>query len=146
MALCLIVDDDSDCRYVNMSICTKLGMKVDVAENGKRALEICEKQMPDLILLDWMMPEMSGVDFLQYLRKMEGGDKVYVLMISAIAEKCSAEFAKEMGADGYLPKPFVPTQLSDRLLNKGLIDSYECILKGMLQVSKDRKAGDVKES
>jgi len=121
MTLCLIVDDDPDCRDIDMIMCKNIGFEVASAEDGQEAIEYCEKRLPDLILLDWMMPRMSGIEFLHKLRQMEHGKEVHVLMISAKAEETSINAAKKVGADGYLPKPFTPPQLMEEIINTGIL-------------------------
>ena len=70
---CLVVDDSAVIRKVARRIIETLGIRVAEAEDGEAALRICADAMPDVILLDWNMPNMDGYAFLQALRKAEGG-------------------------------------------------------------------------
>ena len=74
MKTCLIVDDSRVIRKVSRHILETLGFAVEEAENGKVALDACAAAMPDVVLLDWNMPVMTGIEFLVHLRKHPGGD------------------------------------------------------------------------
>ena len=79
MKTCLIVDDSKIVRKVSRNIMESLHYTVHEAENGEIAREFCEKTKPDLILLDWYMPVMSGIEFLKALRAMPGGGTPIVI-------------------------------------------------------------------
>ena len=106
MKQCLVVDDSSVVRKVVRRIMEGLEFTVSEAEDGAQALDFCRKAMPDLILLDWSMPVMDGVEFLAQLRQGEGGDRPKVVFCTT--ENDVAQIAKAMraGADDYLMKPF----------------------------------------
>jgi two-component system chemotaxis response regulator CheY len=107
MKQCLIVDDSSVVRKVARRIMEELEFDVSEAEEGAQALDMCRKGMPDLILLDWSMPVMDGVEFLAHLRKeLTGGEKPKVVFCTT--ENDVAQIAKAMraGADDFLMKPF----------------------------------------
>jgi two-component system chemotaxis response regulator CheY len=107
MKQCLVVDDSSVVRKVARRIMEDLDFTVSEAEDGAQALEMCRETMPDLILLDWSMPVMDGVEFLAKLRQTEsGGDRPKVVFCTS--ENDVAQIAKAMraGADDFLMKPF----------------------------------------
>jgi two-component system chemotaxis response regulator CheY len=107
MKQCLIVDDSSVVRKVARRIMEELEFDVREAEEGAQALDMCRNGMPDLILLDWSMPVMDGVEFLAHLRKeLAGGEKPKVVFCTT--ENDVAQIAKAMraGADDFLMKPF----------------------------------------
>jgi two-component system chemotaxis response regulator CheY len=107
MKQCLIVDDSSVVRKVARRIMEELEFEVREAEEGAQALDMCRKGMPDLILLDWSMPIMDGVEFLAHLRKeLTDGEKPKVVFCTT--ENDVAQIAKAMraGADDFLMKPF----------------------------------------
>ena len=79
MKTCLIVDDSRVIRKVSRHILETLGFTVDEAENGQKGLDRCEDAMPDVILLDWNMPVMTGIEFIIQLRQRPGGDKPKVV-------------------------------------------------------------------
>ncbi len=74
MKTCLVVDDSGVVRKVARRILEDLSFNVREAADGQAALKACEEAMPDGILLDWNMPVMEGIEFLELLRKTEGGD------------------------------------------------------------------------
>jgi two-component system chemotaxis response regulator CheY len=79
MKKCLIVDDSSVIRKIARRILEEMDFQIVEAENGARAMEICERGLPDAILLDWNMPVMDGYEFLGNLRRMPGGDQPKVV-------------------------------------------------------------------
>jgi two-component system chemotaxis response regulator CheY len=109
-------------RKVARRIMEDLEFAVSEAENGVEALGVCRQTMPDLILLDWSMPVMDGVEFLATLRKSEaGGDKPKVVFCTT--ENDVAQIAKAMraGADDYLMKPFDRDHVEAKLQEVGAI-------------------------
>ncbi|UAB77966.1 response regulator [Erythrobacter sp. SCSIO 43205] len=106
MKSCLIVDDSKVIRKVSRHILENLGFTVDEAENGKLGLEACDNAMPDVILLDWNMPVMSGIDFLTHLRQRDGGDKPKVVFCTTENDVEHIREAINAGADEYVMKPF----------------------------------------
>ena len=75
MKHCLVVDDSRVVRKVARKILEELKFEISEAEDGAIALAACRSGMPDAILLDWNMPNMSGIEFLKALRQETGGDK-----------------------------------------------------------------------
>ena len=110
----ILIADDSDTvllmlqRRLEMS-----GYEVVTAKDGQEALEQAEKEKPDLILLDAMMPRMSGVEALQKLRA--SGSEIPVLVISAHLDAQEPERMIEAGANGCVPKPFEWDELISRI-------------------------------
>lgn len=106
MKTCLIVDDSRVIRKVSRHILETLGFAVDEAENGRAALDACQATMPDVVLLDWNMPVMTGIEFLALLRKYPGGDAPKVVFCSTVNDVAHIREAIEAGADEYVMKPF----------------------------------------
>ncbi len=106
MKSCLIVDDSKVIRKVSRHILENLGFSVEEAENGKLGLEACEASMPDVILLDWNMPVMTGIEFITHLRKRDGGDKPKVVFCTTENDVAHIREAINAGADEYVMKPF----------------------------------------
>ena len=79
MTSCLIVDDSTVVRKVARKILESLNFSIDEAADGQKALEICQRGMPDAVLLDWNMPVMDGLDFLRHLRAMSGVEQPVVV-------------------------------------------------------------------
>lgn len=120
MKTSLIVDDSRVIRKVSRHILEGLGFDVSEAENGQTALEACERSMPDLILLDWNMPVMSGIEFIVKLRKREGGDAPKVVFCTTENDVAHIRAAIEAGADEYVMKPFDHETLQIKLQLVGM--------------------------
>jgi two-component system, chemotaxis family, chemotaxis protein CheY len=103
---CLVVDDSPIVRRVAGRILKSFGFEVDDAENGQIALEKCAGRLPDVILLDWNMPVMSGIEFLQLLRRMDGGSTPAVIFCTTETDVEHIREAFEVGANEYIMKPF----------------------------------------
>ena len=78
MKTCLVVDDSRVIRTIARRMLEELSFDVREAVNGQEAMDTCRDEMPDVILLDWNMPVMSGIDFLRLLRESDGGDEPVV--------------------------------------------------------------------
>ncbi|MFI4897487.1 MAG: response regulator [Phycisphaerales bacterium JB059] len=110
----LIVDDSNTMRMIIASTLKKVGGHViETASDGKDALAKIGTFKPDLILLDWNMPNMSGLEFLTAYR--ETGGKTPVIMVTTEAEKSRVIRAVQAGANNYLVKPFTADQLAKRV-------------------------------
>lgn len=106
MKTCLVVDDSKVIRKVSRHILETLGFTVDEAENGKLGLDACDASMPDLILLDWNMPVMTGIEFITHLRTRPNGDKPKVVFCTTENDVTHIREAISAGADEYVMKPF----------------------------------------
>lgn len=107
MKTCLVVDDSKVIRKVARHILETLGFAVEEAEDGRAALDHCTGAgMPDVVLLDWNMPVMSGMEFLRALRRVEGGDVPKVVFCTTENDIAHIRAAIEAGADEYVMKPF----------------------------------------
>ncbi len=83
-----------------------LEFEIDEPEDGRQALEACGRQMPDGILLDWNMPIMSGIEFLEELRQADGGAKPMVVFCTTENDMDHISRAIQAGANEYIMKPF----------------------------------------
>ena len=104
MTKILIVDDEKHMRLILSKILTDNGYKTFQAENGKKAVFQVEQIQPDLILLDYKLPDMNGVEVLQKIRKKFGD--ISVIMLTAFGDVKHAVSAMKLGAYDYLTKPF----------------------------------------
>ncbi|WP_086619961.1 response regulator [Erythrobacter tepidarius] len=120
MKTCLIVDDSRVIRKVSRHILETLGFAVHEAENGKEALDACAAAMPDVVLLDWNMPVMTGIEFLMHLRQRPDGDKPKVVFCTTENDVAHIRQAIEAGADEYVMKPFDHETLQIKLQLVGL--------------------------
>ena len=114
-SLLLIVDDDEVNRDILARNLERLGHRALMAPNGKEALALLEQHKVDLVLLDFMMPEMDGVEVLDTIRSSDQICHVPVLMLSASDELEQVALSIEAGAEDYLLKPFEPVLLRARI-------------------------------
>ncbi|MFW0776440.1 MAG: response regulator [Rickettsiales bacterium] len=121
MGTCLIVDDSKVVRKLECRIMEELGFSISEAEDGKQAEEFCKTQKPDLILLDWHMPVMNGIEFLEALRAMPDGDKPKVIFCTTESEMDNIMKALSKGADEYVMKPFDAEIIKGKLQQIGML-------------------------
>ena len=120
MRSCLVVDDSKVIRKVARHILETLNFTVDEAEDGREALTRCEAQMPDVILLDWNMPVMGGMEFLRALRQSDHSDQPKVVFCTTENDIGHIRAAIAAGADEYVMKPFDRETLHSKLQIVGL--------------------------
>ena len=120
MKTCLIIDDSRVIRKVSRHILESLEFSVDEAENGKEGLDRCEVSMPDVILLDWNMPVMTGIEFITQLRQRDGGDRPKVVFCTTENDVAHIREAISAGADEYVMKPFDHETLQIKLQLVGM--------------------------
>jgi two-component system chemotaxis response regulator CheY len=106
MKSCLVVDDSKVIRKVARHILETLEFSVEEAEDGRDALRRCDASMPDVILLDWNMPVMGGLDFLRALRQSPHSNQPKVVFCTTENDLSHIRAAIEAGADEYVMKPF----------------------------------------
>ena len=121
MKTCLIVDNSSVIRKVARRILEGLDFQIVEAENGEEAIESCQTQMPDAILLDWNMPKMDGYDFLRVLRRLPGGDRPKVVFCTTENDVAHIARALHAGANEYIMKPFDKDIVEAKFQEVGLI-------------------------
>jgi two-component system alkaline phosphatase synthesis response regulator PhoP len=111
----LIVDDDPDIiEFIRYNI-SNAGYEVSTAADGQEALEVAEREIPDLILLDIMMPKMDGVEVCQRLRAEQKYDNTIIAFLTARSEDYSQIAALDYGGDDYITKPILPKVLMSRI-------------------------------
>ena len=118
---CLVVDDSRVVRKVARRILEDLSFECDEAEDGDVAYDYCQKNMPDAILLDWNMPNLSGIEFLEKLRALPNGDKPKVVFCTTENEFPFIQEALDKGADEYIMKPFDHDIIETKFQQVGLI-------------------------
>lgn len=111
----LIADDDADSRIVVASVISILGHSPVVVHGGGEALEECERQLPDLAIIDYMMPSVNGIEMCHRLKTIPGGELVPILMLTARDSMQDKISALEEGVDDYLTKPFNYQELRARV-------------------------------
>ena len=110
----LIVEDDASIVELLRFNLEKAGYNVDVAMDGKTAVSMSNRIEPDLILMDWMLPEQSGIDAVRDIRK-SSNSYIPVIMLTARSEEDDKITSLDMGADDYIVKPFSPRELLARV-------------------------------
>src|SRR5689334_18993768 len=120
--LCLIVDDSRVIRRMAADILKSLGLRTAEAENGLQAVEFCRGTVPDMVLLDWNMPEMDGITCLRQLRAMNLEPRPFVVMCTTESGMPKICEALEAGADEYIMKPYDQGVLLDKLSQLGLVE------------------------
>jgi two-component system chemotaxis response regulator CheY len=120
--LCLVVDDSRVIRRMATDILKSMGLRTAEAEHGLRAVEFCQKMVPDMVLLDWNMPEMDGITCLRALRAMELDPRPLVVMCTTENSVSKIREALESGADEYIMKPYDREVLLDKLVQLGLAE------------------------
>lgn len=139
--LVLVVDDNEMNRDMLSRRLKRQDYEVMVAEDGEKALEMLQAHPFDLVLLDIMMPKLSGYDVLERIKKDDTTRELPVIMISAVDDLDSVVKCIELGAEDYLFKPFNPVllkarvgaSLEKRLLRRGSVSTTELLpdLKAM---------------
>lgn len=123
MKTCLIVDDSRVIRKVARQIFEALGFACEEAEHGQLALDACVKKMPDVILLDWNMPVMDGMEFLRALRKLPNGGESVVVFCTTENDMKHIQEAMTNGANEYIMKPFDADIVRSKLSQLGVIET-----------------------
>jgi two-component system alkaline phosphatase synthesis response regulator PhoP len=111
----LVIDDDADILELLIYNLEKEGYEVKSAANGLEGIEAAKQFMPDLILMDIMMPIMDGIEAGKIIKKTEKLKHIHLLYLTARAEEYSEVAAFEVGADDYLTKPIKPRALLSRI-------------------------------
>jgi two-component system, chemotaxis family, chemotaxis protein CheY len=120
MKSCLIVDDSRVVRKVLRRILEDLHFDIEEAADGKLAIEACLKSMPDVVLLDWNMPVMNGIDFLRRLRRTPGGNMPVVVFCTTENDIQHIQEAIGAGANEYIMKPFDSDILQAKFAEVGI--------------------------
>ncbi|GIO28038.1 response regulator [Ornithinibacillus bavariensis] len=108
----LVVEDETKLAMIIHEFLKDEGYEVEVAADGLRALQLAAKINPDIVLLDWMLPELSGIEVCRKLREM---GQYGIIMITAKAEETDKIIGLGVGADDYMVKPFSLREMSARI-------------------------------
>jgi CheY-like chemotaxis protein len=112
----LIVEDDNFVAEVYSTKLFEMNHEVRIAQNGKEGLEMVEKEKPDLILLDIIMPVMGGVEMLEELKKKEEWKNIPVILLTNVGEKESIQKTMNLGVKDYLIKShFTPAEVIEKI-------------------------------
>lgn len=122
MKQCLIVDDSSTIRKIIRSMFTEFGFSCFEAENGQRALDHCMRARPDIIMLDWNMPVMTGIEFIRRLGAQWSQNLPTVIFCTTESDLSFIEQALNAGAADYIMKPFEKEMLRTKLEQLALLE------------------------
>jgi phosphoserine phosphatase RsbU/P len=144
----LIVDDDMSTRLLLTRFLTSWGHQVLAAADGVEALEVLEREGVQLVISDWLMPKMDGLELCKRIRARSFPGYVYVIILTAKDSKGELITAMEAGADDYIAKPFDKNELNVRIragervlnLEKDLEDRNERLTKAFSVMRKDLEA------
>ncbi|SOD42621.1 phosphate regulon transcriptional regulator PhoB [Nitrosovibrio sp. Nv4] len=114
-ATILVVEDEPAIQELISYSLRQARHVVFSARNAEEAMEIVNDALPDLVLLDWMLPGMSGVEFARVLRRTTRTKTIPIIMLTARAEESDKVSGLEIGADDYITKPFSPRELLARI-------------------------------
>ena len=121
MKSCLIVDDSKVVRMVAKKILEGLNFEIQEAEDGKQALEHCQSKIPDVVLLDWNMPVMSGIEFLEQLRAKPDIEQPIVVFCTTENDLEHIQRAIDASANEYIMKPYDSDIIESKFVQVGLI-------------------------
>jgi len=121
MKNCLVVDDSAVIRKIVRQLMEGLGFSCVEADNGKVAYESCQAAMPQVVMLDWNMPVMNGLEFLKSMRALPGGDAPTVIFCTTENDMNHIQLAIESGANDFIMKPFDKEIVRSKLVQNNLI-------------------------
>ena len=123
MPKAMVIDDSRAIRMILTNTLAELGYEVCQAANGKEALALAERENGtlSLILVDWNMPEMNGLEFIKHLRSDSRFSSVPLMMVTTETEMQQVSVALEAGANEYVMKPFTKEIIADKLRLMGVI-------------------------
>ena len=121
MKICPVVDDSPTVRLMIRRMLEPLPFAVVEASDGRAALDLCRKELPDAALLDWNMPVMDGLAFLTALRRLPDGSRPVVIFCTTVNELAHIEEALDAGADEYVMKPFEEEIVHAKFRQTGLL-------------------------
>ena len=114
----LIVDDELNMRTLLLETLEEFedkGVEVLVAENGSDAIESIRTDKPDIVILDVMIPGVDGFDVCNMIKNIFGMKDVYVLMLTADGQESNKQKGNDVGADGFMTKPFDPDEIVEKI-------------------------------
>ena len=133
MTLIMVVDDDQDLAEMLGIVLTGAGYEVDLVGRGDEVMSVFEAQIPDLVLLDVMLPGLNGVEVCKLIREKS---MVPIVMLSAKSDKQDVVAGLEAGADDYMVKPFDPSELVARMKVR--------LRRSTADISSDLQIGNIK--
>ncbi len=117
MAMILIVDDEPHIRLLleqSLEDLEELGVDIVTSDNGQEALEIIQKDKPNIVFLDVMMPKMNGFEVCDTIKNKLKLSEIFIIMLTAKGQEVDKLKGEEVGADIYMTKPFNPDEVAER--------------------------------
>lgn len=111
----LLADDEANLRLLVRATLETDGWQIEEASDGVTALEMATKAPPDLIVLDWMMPGLSGIEVVRALRQRPATARVPIVMLTAKGQEVDRGVGTAAGVNAYLVKPFSPLEFLERV-------------------------------
>jgi len=111
----LIAEDDEISKKMLQTVLIKEGHAIMAVEDGAEALEAIQKSIPDMLITDWMMPELDGLELCRRVRASHLPSYVYIILLTALTEKQKITEGLNAGADDYVTKPYDRTELLARV-------------------------------
>ncbi len=122
MKSCLVVDDSHVVRKVLYRILEEFDLVCSEAENGLDAFEVCKKDMPDVIFLDWNMPVMNGLECVEQIRSLDNGNHPTIIFCTTENDMSLITRGMKAGANEYIMKPFDSKIIKTKLIQTNIID------------------------
>jgi len=144
----LVVDDKKQMQIFLKSYLSQEGFRIVTASNGREALFVAREEKPDLIILDLMMPEMGGYEFMRVYSKES---ETPIIILTAKLEENDKVLGLELGADDYVTKPFSPRELAARVravlrrMSKAATEKEEILQVGDIRLNRQGRVVTVKE-
>ncbi|MFH1238934.1 MAG: response regulator transcription factor, partial [bacterium] len=113
----LVVDDEASVVKLIRFLLEKHGFEIYIAYDGQESVEVAEQVLPDLIIMDIMMPKMDGIEAMKILKKKDSTKDIPMIVLSALGQEGEVATGLESGAMDYLVKPFNPKDLLERVNN-----------------------------
>lgn len=142
----LVVEDEPAIRELIGFACEMAGYRVFRAGSVTEARKVLEAERPDIILLDWMLPDQSGLSWLEQLKREEKNAGIPVIMLTARGTESDKVAGLDAGADDYVVKPFSPRELIARLravLRRGAAEAEKTIVCGPVALNESRFSAKV---
>jgi len=137
----LIVEDEENLSMLLDYNLSKLGFRTQIIKDGNKVINEIDNFKPNLILLDWMLPNISGIELCRKVRSNENNNNVSIIMLTALGEEANKVRGLEVGADDYITKPFSFPELIARIeavLRRSKLSKGDNIIKvGDISVNRD---------
>jgi len=145
----LLVEDSPSTRLIMQKQLAEWGFSVTVCSDGRDAIQLVSDYMFDLVITDWVMPNMDGMELLKRIREMNTEGFLYIIVLTALSKREDLLFAFDVGADDYLTKPVDYCELRARIrtasriadLERRLLKKHKELSRTLARMTKDLEAG-----